>query len=41
MAALDAVRTKYEARGKEVAILGMNTESAARHDRLSGNLGAD
>ena len=41
VAALDAVRTKYEARGKEVAILGMNTESAARHDRLSGNLGAD
>ncbi len=39
VAALDAVRTKYEARGKRVTIVGMNDDSAARHDRLSGRLG--
>ena len=38
VAALDAVQTKYEARGKTVTILGMDPDSAARHGRLSGNL---
>ena len=39
VAALDAVQTKYESRGKTVTILGMDPDSAARHGRLSGNLG--
>jgi SulP family sulfate permease len=40
VASLDAVTTKYEARGKTVTIVGMNDDSAARHGRLAGNLGA-
>ncbi|WP_200808256.1 SulP family inorganic anion transporter [Demequina sp. NBRC 110055] len=40
VATLDAVRTKYESRGKTVEIVGLNEDSAARHGRLSGNLGA-
>jgi len=40
VAALDAVTTKYGARGKRVEIIGLNTDSADRHDRLSGMLGA-
>ncbi len=40
VASLDAVVTKYEAKGKNVTIVGMDPHSAARHDRLSGNLGA-
>ena len=40
VAALDAVTTKYQARGKNVEIIGLNTDSADRHDRLSGSLGA-
>ena len=40
VASLDAVTTKYEARGKSVTIVGMNDDSAARHQRLAGNLGA-
>ena len=40
VAALDAVTMKYRARGKQVEIVGMNTDSADRHDRLSGSLGA-
>ena len=40
VAALDAVTTKYHAKGKHVEIIGLNTDSADRHDRLSGNLGA-
>jgi SulP family sulfate permease len=40
VAALDAVTTKYESRGKNVELVGLNTDSADRHDRLSGNLGA-
>ncbi len=40
VAALDAVRTKYEARGKTVTIIGMDADSTERHERLSGNLGA-
>jgi SulP family sulfate permease len=40
VAALDAVTTKYHAKGKHVEIIGLNTDSADRHDRLSGMLGA-
>ncbi|PRC59386.1 sodium-independent anion transporter, partial [Mycobacterium sp. ITM-2017-0098] len=40
VAAPDAVTTKYRAKGKHVEIIGLNTDSADRHDRLSGNLGA-
>lgn len=40
VAALDAVTTKYHARGKRVDIVGLNSDSADRHDRLSGSLGA-
>ena len=40
VASLDAVTTKYEAKGKTVTIIGMNDDSAARHERLAGNLGA-
>lgn len=39
VAALDAVTTKYRAKGKDVEIIGLNTDSADRHDRLSGTLG--
>jgi SulP family sulfate permease len=41
VAALDAVTTKYRAKGKNVDIVGLNTDSASRRDRLSGMLGAD
>ncbi len=40
VASLDAVKTKYESRGKTVTIVGLNDDSAERHGRLSGNLGA-
>ncbi|WP_431240254.1 SulP family inorganic anion transporter [Mycolicibacterium aichiense] len=40
VAALDAVTSKYSAKGKHVDIVGLNTDSADRHDRLSGTLGA-
>ncbi len=40
VAALDAVAFKYQAKGKHVEIIGLNTDSADRHDRLSGTLGA-
>lgn len=40
VAALDAVTTKYRAKDKHVEIVGLNTDSADRHDRLSGTLGA-
>ncbi|WP_243730605.1 SulP family inorganic anion transporter [Nesterenkonia salmonea] len=39
IASLDAVRHKYETKGKKVTITGMDAASSARHDRLSGNLG--
>ncbi|MGV0582975.1 SulP family inorganic anion transporter [Mycobacteroides chelonae] len=39
VAALDAITTKYNARGKHVEIVGLNQDSAARHDRLTGQLG--
>jgi SulP family sulfate permease len=38
VAALDAVTTKYAARGKRVEIRGLNEASAALHGRLSGQL---
>ncbi|MFP8960437.1 SulP family inorganic anion transporter [Streptomyces nanhaiensis] len=38
VAALDAIETKYAARGKEVTIIGLNKASAAIHDRLAGRL---
>ncbi|TNM59315.1 SulP family inorganic anion transporter [Streptomyces sp. NP160] len=41
VAALDAVSTKYAARGKTVRIEGLNDASAAMHDRLAGRLGAE
>jgi SulP family sulfate permease len=40
VAALDAVTTKYRSKGKNVEIVGLNSDSADRRDRLSGTLGA-
>ena len=39
VAALDAVETKYAARGTALEIVGLNAASAAMHERLSGRLG--
>lgn len=39
VATLDAVRTRYEARGKTVAIVGANPDTTERLDRLAGRLG--
>jgi len=41
VATLDAITTKYAAKGKTVEIVGLNAPSTERHDRLSGNLGAE
>ncbi|MEU4432340.1 SulP family inorganic anion transporter [Nocardia rhamnosiphila] len=38
VAALDAITTKYAAKGKRVTIRGLNPASVARHRRLSGHL---
>ncbi|CAJ1510584.1 SulP family inorganic anion transporter [[Mycobacterium] burgundiense] len=38
VATLDAITTKYAAKGKTVSIIGMNDNSAQRHARLSGRL---
>ncbi|MGW0177777.1 SulP family inorganic anion transporter [Nocardia sp. NPDC003345] len=38
VAALDAVTTKYAAKGKKVEITGLNSASVARHRQLSGHL---
>ncbi|SES37345.1 sulfate permease, SulP family [Lentzea xinjiangensis] len=38
VAALDAITTKYAARGKAVEIIGLNTPSATMHGTLSGEL---
>ena len=38
VATLDAITTKYAAKGKSVTIIGMNDNSAERHARLSGQL---
>jgi len=41
VATLDAITTKYAAKGKTVTIIGMNDNSAQRHARLSGALGGE
>ncbi|MFF8645572.1 SulP family inorganic anion transporter [Streptomyces sp. NPDC015345] len=38
VAALDAIETKYEQRGKTVEIVGLNQSSARIHEKLSGEL---
>jgi SulP family sulfate permease len=38
VAALDAITTKYAARGKSVEIVGLDEHSARMHGRLSGEL---
>ncbi|MCC6270267.1 MAG: SulP family inorganic anion transporter [Microbacteriaceae bacterium] len=40
VAALDAIVTKYEQRGKTVELIGMNLSTTEFHTRLSGGLGA-
>ena len=40
VAALDAIETKYAARGKKVTIVGLNRPSAAMRGRLAGRLNA-
>ncbi len=39
VAALDAITTKYERKGKNVQIVGLNIASAERHSLLAGHLG--
>ncbi|MGB7819970.1 MAG: SulP family inorganic anion transporter [Ornithinibacter sp.] len=39
VATLDAITTKYAAKGKTVTIVGLNDSSQARHDLLAGHLG--
>ncbi|MEJ5868274.1 SulP family inorganic anion transporter [Pseudokineococcus sp. 5B2Z-1] len=39
VATLDAIETKYAARGKTVRITGLDEHSARRRDRLAGHLG--
>ncbi|GAA4821097.1 SulP family inorganic anion transporter [Tomitella cavernea] len=41
VAALDAVRRKYAAKGKYAAIIGLDGASLDRHDRLSGHLAGE
>jgi sulfate permease, SulP family len=38
VAALDAIQTKFESKGKNVEIVGLDGASARMHDRLSGHL---
>ncbi|MDV6232869.1 MULTISPECIES: SulP family inorganic anion transporter [Rhodococcus] len=40
VATLDAITSKYEAKGKHARIIGLNAASAERHVRLSGQLSA-
>ncbi|MEU8661683.1 SulP family inorganic anion transporter [Actinoplanes philippinensis] len=40
VAALDAITTKYAARGKRVEIVGLNEASASIHENLAGKLNA-
>ncbi|WP_435737255.1 SulP family inorganic anion transporter [Cellulosimicrobium sp. PMB13] len=40
VATLDAIRTRYAAKGKTVTIVGANPDTAERLDRLAGRLGA-
>ena len=39
VATLDAITTKYAAKGKNATIVGLNESSAARHGQLAGHLG--
>lgn len=39
VATLDAIRTKYQAKGKTVTIVGANPDTTDRLDRLAGKLG--
>ncbi|MEO6413694.1 MAG: SulP family inorganic anion transporter, partial [Pedococcus sp.] len=39
VATLDAIQTKYETKGKNVTIIGLNDSSQERHARLAGRLG--
>ncbi|MEO7420869.1 MAG: SulP family inorganic anion transporter [Ornithinibacter sp.] len=39
VATLDAITTKYAAKGKTATIVGLNDESQERHDRLAGHVG--
>ncbi|GAB2559156.1 SulP family inorganic anion transporter [Leucobacter ruminantium] len=41
VAALDAITTRYERRGKTVELVGMNAVTRALHSRLSGGLGGE
>jgi SulP family sulfate permease len=41
VATLDAITTKYAAKGKTVSIVGMNDNSAERHQRLSGRVASE
>ncbi|WP_198966044.1 SulP family inorganic anion transporter [Mycobacterium shottsii] len=41
VAALDAIITKYQAKGRYVEIIGLKQDSAERHGRLSGQFGAE
>ncbi|HLR56035.1 MAG TPA: SulP family inorganic anion transporter, partial [Actinomycetales bacterium] len=41
VATLDAIETKYAAKGKNVTITGLNEASAERHARLAGHLGGE
>ncbi|WP_461417794.1 SulP family inorganic anion transporter [Gordonia sp. GN26] len=41
VATLDAITTKYKAKGKDVTIVGLDDASAERHGRLSGHLGGE
>nr|WP_230990278.1 SulP family inorganic anion transporter [Rhodococcus oxybenzonivorans] len=41
VATLDAITTKYAAKGKQAEIVGLNASSAERHVRLSGQMGAE
>jgi sulfate permease, SulP family len=38
VATLDAITTKYAAKGKTATIIGLNESSAERHERLAGHL---
>ncbi len=40
VASLDAITTKYAAKGKHAEIVGLNEASAERYERLAGHLGA-
>ncbi|WP_372469978.1 SulP family inorganic anion transporter [Cellulosimicrobium marinum] len=40
VATLDAIRTKYAAKGTTLTVVGANADTAARLDRLGGTLGA-